>query len=279
MENWILVLAIATTLSFGLAWGAQQGAQPQQPQQTEQPQRSLPGQQLQGGAMDPAEVASRMKEKLGLSDQQTQKVQQVIENFRNQMQALRAKGSSQGSNESMRADRMKIMDNRDAQLKAILTPDQWRQYEQMRSRQRQGQAQRRQQLQGLQARGQTGLRQPGLEQSQSGQRPPQRMDPARFATRIKERIGLSDQQTSQVRSVMEDFQNRMEQLNQQNGGAAHARSQSMRDQRRNLVEERDAKIKSILTPDQWTQFQQMMAEMRQRRQNRAQPPRPAQNPQ
>lgn len=168
------------------------------------------------------------------------------------------------------------MEERDSKLKAILTPEQWQKLQQMRSQGRQRRSLRRQQFQG-----QPGLSQPRAADPQQAQARQGRMDPATFATRVKERIGLSDQQTDQVRETMQDFQNRMQQLSQQRQAANQGSRQSMRDERDKLVEERNARLKAILTPDQWTQFQQMMAQMRQgrRRQNPGQAPQQERNPQ
>ncbi|MGI4737342.1 MAG: hypothetical protein ACRYG7_19425 [Janthinobacterium lividum] len=119
MQKFLLPLIAAVALSFSAA--AQSGP----PQDGSRPQRS------------PEEMATRQTEHLtkdlGLSAEQSAKVQQIMAARTQEMQAMRATGSARPSREQMQTNRAKY----DDQLKQVLTPDQLAKYTAMQANRRQ----------------------------------------------------------------------------------------------------------------------------------------------
>jgi protein CpxP len=117
MQKFLFPLLVAVGLSFSAA--AQSG-----PAQGSRPQRS------------PEEMAARqtkhLTKSLGLSAEQSAKVQQIMATRTQEMQALRADGSARPSREQMQANRAKY----DDQLKQVLTPDQLTKYTAMQANRR-----------------------------------------------------------------------------------------------------------------------------------------------
>jgi ribosome recycling factor len=82
------------------------------------------------------------------------------------------------------------------------------------------------------------------------------MDPGRRSQMIKERLSLSDDQTSQVKTILEDSRTKMEALRSNS-------SLSQDDRRSQMMSMRKAendKIEGLLTPDQKTKYQAMEQE-------------------
>jgi protein CpxP len=106
------------------------------------------GQAMQGpppgggrGMMDPAQRASMMKDRLGLSDSQTAQVKTILDGSQTKMQALRSNTSL--SQDDRRSQMMTIRKDESDKIEGILTPDQKTKYDamqqQMRDRMRGGQ--------------------------------------------------------------------------------------------------------------------------------------------
>lgn len=74
------------------------------------------------GKKSPAERAAHMKEKLGLTDEQTAKVQKIFEQRKQQRDALHEKYKPQL--EAYYADKKKLHEQTHTDLKAVLTPAQ-----------------------------------------------------------------------------------------------------------------------------------------------------------
>jgi len=72
-----------------------------------------------------------------------------------------------------------------------------------------------------------------------------------FHNRGMENLNLSDAQKQQMKSINEDFRNRMESLNKNDNMSV----KDFRSQRESLMKERKDKISSILTPEQKAQFE------------------------
>lgn len=86
------------------------------------------------------------------------------------------------------------------------------------------------------------------------------MDPARRADMLKDRLGLSDSQTTQVKLILEDSRTKMEAVRSNS-------SLSQDDRRSQMMSIRKAendKIDGVLTPDQKTKYDAMQAQMRDR---------------
>ncbi len=88
------------------------------------------GEQSKGGKMDPAGKAAMYKEKLGLNDEQTQKVQAVFEESQKRHDELKA-GGLQG--DALAAEKKKLKAEEDTKIKAILTPEQFASLEKWRA--------------------------------------------------------------------------------------------------------------------------------------------------
>lgn len=68
-----------------------------------------------------------------------------------------------------------------------------------------------------------------------------------------EKLNLTDAQKQQLKSINEDFRVKMQTLQKNDNILV----KDMKEQRKNLMEERHNKMLSILTPEQKTQFEQM----------------------
>ena len=82
-----------------------------------------------------------------------------------------------------------------------------------------------------------------------------RMDPASKAAKLQAQLGLTDTQTEQVRAVLEDSHKRVAELK-----ASGQEPTAIRGAKKKLKEEREAGLKGIFTAEQFTRYQQIMAE-------------------
>lgn len=85
---------------------------------------SAPAQQHH--APDPQAQAARLAKRLGLSDDQTSKLTTILQNRQQQVAALRSDSSM--APEDRRAKLRSIQQDTDAQINSVLTPDQQKQY-------------------------------------------------------------------------------------------------------------------------------------------------------
>jgi Spy/CpxP family protein refolding chaperone len=129
--TWIALGALAVALSFAPAAQAQaenpesDGVRPEQNDRRQGRRRGGGGRR----GMDPA----RMQEELGLSDEQVAQMQQMREEMRAEMRAMRESG--EGFNrEAMQAMREKMQ----GKMQEILTPEQLEKYQSMRGRRDRG---------------------------------------------------------------------------------------------------------------------------------------------
>lgn len=88
-----------------------------------------------------------------------------------------------------------------------------------------------------------------------------RMDPGRRADMLKQNLGLSDDQTTQVKAIYQDSQTKMETLRSNSSLSQDDRRSQMMDIRKG---END-KINALLTPDQKTKYAAWEQQMRSRR--------------
>ncbi len=84
----------------------------------------------------------------------------------------------------------------------------------------------------------------------------QKMDVASHVAKLKADLNLTDQQTEKVRAVLEDIHNRKMEAKKKAGGQESA---EFREQVKKLMAERDARLKEILTPEQYTRYQELQA--------------------
>lgn len=86
-----------------------------------------------------------------------------------------------------------------------------------------------------------------------------KMDAAEHAAKLQAKLGLSDAQTGQVRAVFEDIAQRIAALRAQVQAGELSR-EAKHEAKKQLKEERTARLKAILTPEQFAGYQQMLAE-------------------
>ena len=90
---------------------------------------------------------------------------------------------------------------------------------------------------------------------------PGRMDPARHMEMMQKRLGLSDDQMSQVKTIFADGKAKMDALRANTSLApADRRAQAMA-----MRQEQMTKVRAVLTPEQQTKFDAMQARMQERR--------------
>jgi Spy/CpxP family protein refolding chaperone len=94
------------------------------------------------------------------------------------------------------------------------------------------------------------------------------MDPARRLQMMKERLGLSDAQSAQVKAVFEDERTKTEALRADQTSDRAA----MRPKMEAIRKDSETRIDAILTPDQKTKWDAMRAEMQQRGRGPGGPP-------
>jgi protein CpxP len=89
------------------------------------------------------------------------------------------------------------------------------------------------------------------------------MDPGRRTEMLKDRLGLNDSQTAQVKTILEDSRTKMEALRSNSSlSQDDRRSQAM-----SLRKAENEKIEALLTPDQKTKFEALQQQMRDRMRN------------
>ncbi|HXE75387.1 MAG TPA: hypothetical protein VNN18_07110 [Candidatus Xenobia bacterium] len=82
-----------------------------------------------------------------------------------------------------------------------------------------------------------------------------KMDPAAKAAWFQKEFGLTDTQTQQVRALIEDTHARYEQVKTQGLSEEATKAEKTK-----IKAEHDAKLKSILTAEQWAKFEAYRAE-------------------
>ena len=95
-----------------------------------------------GGQIDPEQMitrqADRLKEACGLNDEQYAKVKEFYKKQQEEMMKRFQEGGGQGQGQRMsREDMEKRREAQNAELKKILTEEQWKKYEEMQAQQRQ----------------------------------------------------------------------------------------------------------------------------------------------
>ena len=84
----------------------------------------------------------------------------------------------------------------------------------------------------------------------------QKMDVASHVAKLKADLNLTDQQTEKVRAVLEDIHQRKMAAKEKAGGPESA---EFREQVKKLMAERDARLKEILTAEQFARYQELQA--------------------
>jgi protein CpxP len=94
------------------------------------------------------------------------------------------------------------------------------------------------------------------------------MNPERRLEMMQKRLNLSADQTTQVKALMDGEQARMEALRSNTSLA----QQDRRSQMMAIRQDGETKTRALLTPDQVKKYDEMLAKMRERRQDGGQPP-------
>ncbi|MBI3670178.1 MAG: hypothetical protein HY237_10410 [Acidobacteria bacterium] len=84
----------------------------------------------------------------------------------------------------------------------------------------------------------------------------QKMDVAAHVAKLKAELNLTDQQTEKVRAVLQDIHQRKMAAKEKAGQDSAAFQQ----QHKKLMEERDARLREILTPEQFARYQKLTSE-------------------
>jgi len=85
-----------------------------------------------------------------------------------------------------------------------------------------------------------------------------KMDPAAKAAQLQKDLGLTDAQTQQVQTVLEDTHKRIETLKTQN-----LAEDAMKAEKTKIKAEQDAKLKGIFTSEQWTKYEELRKQPKQ----------------
>jgi periplasmic protein CpxP/Spy len=88
-------------------------------------------------------------------------------------------------------------------------------------------------------------------------------DPQKQAQRLTKRLGLSDDQSSKIATILQNRQQQMEALRGDNSLSPQDRRAKMR----SIQQDSDTQINGVLTPAQQTQYANMKQQMRERMQN------------
>lgn len=86
------------------------------------------------------------------------------------------------------------------------------------------------------------------------------MDPGRRAEHMKHELGLSNDQTAQVKAILEDSHTKMEAVRSNSSASQEDRHSQMM----TIHQAENDKIEALLTPDQKTKYQAMQQHMRDR---------------
>lgn len=84
-----------------------------------------------------------------------------------------------------------------------------------------------------------------------------KMDVAGHVAKLKADLNLTDQQAEKVKAVFEDIHQRKMALKTQ---TTDQKAPEAKEQMKKLMDEQDTRLKEILTPEQFTKYQQLKAE-------------------
>lgn len=200
-----------------------------------------------GRRPDFAKMQEKTKQDLGLTDAQSQQLAAANKDFFKSMSDLH-KNSASSDSATRRAQFQSLRTAYETKVKGILNADQ---YTKWQDRQKQ-----------MMARMHEGR--PGF-----GGRP----DFAKMNDRMKQDLGLSDEQSQKLSAAREDFFKNAKSLRENSDTSAR------RTQFKALRQQYDSQVQSILTPDQFAKLQERKKEMRGRMQHHGHPGQDATAPQ
>lgn len=109
MQKRAFFIAVLILLVAGLAWAGGDKSE-------------------KSGKYNPAEHAAKMQKELGLTNEQTEQVQTVFEETHAKIADLKASGKDEAT---IKAEKMKLKEAKQARLQEILTSEQWAKYQEM----------------------------------------------------------------------------------------------------------------------------------------------------
>jgi len=80
--------------------------------------------------------------------------------------------------------------------------------------------------------------------------------------KMKEKLNLTDEQTIKVGDINLKYARQMNDIRQQNSQASTSERQANREKIKGLREKKSGELKTVLTPEQFEQYQKMEEEMR-----------------
>lgn len=130
MKNWKhnIALALATVLLAGLSW-AQNPPQDDQSNQAPQPQQGEMDRGMHHRKMDPEQHLQMLSQRLNLTEAQQTQIKQLIEKHRSEIDAINNEKLTQAER---RQKLESLHQQMQSEMKSVLTPEQQKQFEQMR---------------------------------------------------------------------------------------------------------------------------------------------------
>lgn len=129
IKKCLLVLIAAGVISMAAPFVMAQDNAPPPPDQQSAPPPANNGGQMRRGPVDPARRTQALTKKLNLTADQQTKVQSIFEAERSQMEATRQDSSM--SPQDRHAKMMDMRKSSDSQIRAILDPNQQKQWDDM----------------------------------------------------------------------------------------------------------------------------------------------------
>ncbi len=175
------------------------------------------------GSIAFAQREGRMKEVLSLNDAQSESIRKINQKYGDKARAIHDDSTLQG--DQRKKAHQDIRKQREAELSQVLTPEQvskWKAYQQGRADQRRSQHQRRMR---------------------------------HHDERMKESLGLSDDQVGKIQQARAATREQAKALKQSGAGTEEFRK---------LQDEHEGKIKSILSPEQFSKWKEEQSRRRER---------------
>lgn len=163
----------------------------------------------------------KLKTELSLSDDQVAKFKEANEKFRTGQMRLR--GDTSLTRAELMAERKKMFEAREQTIKKIFTKEQHAKWMAMKPQQG---------------------RQPGRSDQREN-----------YMERMKRTLGLNDEQVDKIQVINEDISKRFKELRSDTTATKAANAKAFR----SISEERNARMKEVLTEDQYVKFREMEA--------------------
>ncbi len=177
--------------------------------------------QAQGDSSLSDRRLEKLKTELSLSDDQVAKFKEANEKFRTGQMRLR--GDTSLTRAELMAERKKMFEAREQELARIFTKEQHAKWMAMKPQQG---------------------RQPGHSDQREN-----------YMERMKRTLGLNDEQVGKINVINEDISKRFKELRSDTTATKGAHTKALR----SISEERNARMKEVLTEEQYVKFREMEA--------------------